>query len=112
MEYEEDGRNADWEHRKENQSHQVAGKHVGIKTNTEREDSRKMGEDLNREYKPGHPPDGTGKMLEVTNYALLFNSVEVVINEGGQGETKGHHDRGCGRSKARDEADEIVDQNE
>jgi len=68
----------------EDQRHHLAGKHVGIKTNGEREDAGEMRDDLNGKHHPGNPPDGAQELLDVPE-TVLADSVVVVINPTHQG---------------------------
>src|ERR1700730_7011008 len=71
--------------REEHHRQQVAGKHVGVKTNRERQNTGEVRNDLDRKQQPRYPPDWAKKMLQVANRALCAHSVEVVVNEREQG---------------------------
>src|SRR3984893_7820034 len=67
--------------REERQRHQVAGKHICVKTYGEREDARKVRDDLDRQHQPGKPPDRSEEVLQVANRALLAKAVVLVVQE-------------------------------
>src|SRR5580700_5887144 len=68
--HEDDG-DKQWNQREENQRNHFSRKHVGEKTNGQRHDPGQMAADLDKKHEGGQPPDGSQKMLEVTQHAVL-----------------------------------------
>src|SRR6267142_14867 len=59
--------------------HLFVGKHVAEKTNAERKGTNQITDNLKRKDQPRNPPDGTGKVLQMAEQAVLFNTDVVVI---------------------------------
>jgi hypothetical protein len=99
--------------RKEDDSEQVAGQHVGVKTDGERHHARQVRYDLDGKQQRRHPPDRTGKLLEVADWPLFAHAMEVVIDERKHGDAERNRGLAGGRDQDwKEQADEIVEQDE
>src|SRR5580692_10524210 len=101
---EEDDWNSQRHHGEEDQGQQVAGKHVRVKTDGERHDAGEVRDDLDGKEQRSDPPDGPGKVLDVSPETLGADAVPVVVEEGQQGDAEGHDGVGGGGLNAREKS--------
>ncbi len=111
VEAEEHERDADGDEREKGEGDHVAGEHVGVETDGEREHAGEVGDDLDGEHQGVEPPDGAEELLDVAE-AVHADAVVVVVEEGDEREAEGDDGVGGGRLEAGDEAHEVAEQDE
>ena len=109
MQPKEDERDADRDERKEGKGDEIAGEHVGVEPDGERQNARTVRDDLDGKEQRREPPDRPEELLDVGG-AVGADAVELVVDESDQGEAERHGDVGRGRLEARDKADEVGQQ--
>src|SRR5450755_17935 len=65
-----------------------------------------MADNFYENHQGREPPDGAGKMLQVSNAAVL-ESLEVVVDEGADGAAQGNDRQSGGRFKSRNQAEQV-----
>src|SRR5450755_905258 len=96
----------------EDQEDLLSRKHVGVKTNREGQVPRQMTEQLNRQHQRRQPPDGTGEMPQILAQTHRLDALDVVIEKRGQSASQRDLDALRRRFKARDQSNQVAEQNE
>src|SRR6266404_6279813 len=116
----EDDGYADRDHGKENQRDQVAGKDVGPETNGERQQPGEVADQLNGEHQSRqqdsrdkrHAFHGRSKKMQQIFRSGMFEALSVVIEKGADRTTQRHNRNACWRFEARDQPNQVTDQDE
>ena len=116
----EDDRDPDRNHGKENQRDQIARENIRPKTNRKREEPGEVTDQFDRQHQPcqgnprhyGHAFHGRAEKMQKILEPGMLETLQVVINECADGASQRHHRNSCGRVKARDQPDQIADQDE
>src|ERR1700689_2552802 len=100
-------------HTKSQKDHvdQLAGENVSPQTDGKGKQARGVADDLYRENQPSQPPDGTGKMLGISDGPTMPQSAPVVIGESQNGAGQRNAGVSRGRLKTRERAEGVGEQN-
>ena len=104
-------RKANRHKRKENQGHHVAGKHIGVQTDGQRQHPSQMADDLDRNHDDRQPPHRPNKLLQVGK-SVTSEPLDLVIDEGADGTSEWNHGHGGRRLKSWNQANQVTDQDE
>jgi hypothetical protein len=103
-------RHADRDQGKENQRNHVTGKHVGVKTDGQRQDPGEMAYQFYRNHQRRERRHRAGKVLQVAD-SRMFEPLRLIIEKGAERASERNH-RNSGRGfEAGNDADEIAQQN-
>src|SRR5215475_4589273 len=102
--------NTDRDQREEDQSHEIAGKNVGIKTYRQRHHASDVADDFNRNHQRSQKGHWPREVLRILQHALLSDSMEVIVKPRDNCQSERYGRRGGRRNESRHEAYQIADQ--
>src|SRR5215813_4912305 len=85
----------------------LIGKHVSEETDTERERSNKITNQLNRENQPGDPPDRATKMFQMADQTVFTDADIVVIKKRTETECEGNTGCRSGRQEQGEQSHQV-----
>src|SRR5579872_3102895 len=118
MQSAEDNRNADRNHRKENQGDQIPGENIGPQTHCERKQAREVADQFDRQHQnrhqdardQRHPFHRRSKKMQQIFRPGVLESQRVVVQEGTDRAAQWYHRNASRRLESGDQSDQVTDQ--
>src|ERR1039457_4197491 len=109
MQADEYDRNDNFRKRYEGEVDLFAREHVRKETNRERQRTREVTDQFDRQHEPGQPPEGPQKLLDVARAVNLYASV-MVEQKRRNGQAERNHRTHGGRFQPWNQADQVHEQ--